>query len=161
MKKRVGSAKLNRSEVKETAQEWVGEMAERQRKQRGKWTTDLVKASGARVVGDADETSRDILARLRSGRSAEVGRLPVLRFLGRDSGCNSLPRPRCSDSETLSAAPGRREHDGQWALGLEGHPGGAIEGHVRTIFVMMPAIRRGHTWRRERRSERLRLTWWW
>lgn len=115
-------------------------------------------------MGAADVASRDILCRLRSEGSAEVGRLPVLRFFGRDSGCNSLPRPRSSGSGILSA-PGRVAEVSAGGSGHDGEDGKdetrEIEGQGwPTIFVLMSTMRLGHSWRRRRRR-RLRLgrTW--
>lgn len=54
--------------------------------------THLARASRSPEADDA--ASNDILTRPRSRGSAEAARLPVLRFLGRDNGCNVLPRPR-------------------------------------------------------------------
>jgi hypothetical protein len=68
---------------------------------------DLVRAeSGSRF--EADEKSKDIRYRLLSAAVAEVGsgeraRLPVLRFLGKDSAGKAFERPRSACSWSLSA----------------------------------------------------------
>jgi hypothetical protein len=64
---------------------------------------EVVLVSPSRSPGVGGVASKDILRRLRSAGSAEVGRFPVLRFLGSDSGCSSFPRPRSSPCELLSA----------------------------------------------------------
>lgn len=57
---------------------------------------NLVRASWSTI--DDEPASKDIRYRLRSvmARSVADARLPILRFLGSDSGCKTLPRPRSS-----------------------------------------------------------------
>lgn len=73
-------------------------------KGRGARSPHLVSVSLS--LGADDGASKDILIRPRSTGSAEVARLPVLRFLGRDSGCKVLPRPRSSSGAWDSASTG-------------------------------------------------------
>lgn len=67
--------------------------------------TNLARASYSKAA--VDGASKDMRYRLRSAvvPSAESARLPVLRFLGNDSGATSFPRP-LSSSPVLLSAPG-------------------------------------------------------
>lgn len=76
--------------------------------------------SGSAAAAAAAVASKDIRIRLRSvKRSSDSldmrSKLPVLRFLGSDSGETSLSRPRSSSPVWFSAPDEKKEaRQGQW-----------------------------------------------
>lgn len=82
-------------------------------KTRRRGGTNLVIGSWSMMP--ADEASKDIRYRLRSGGSADRCRFPVLRFLGNDRVCMALSCPLSSSRELLSV-PGKSDGHQSWRL---------------------------------------------
>lgn len=80
---------------------------------RRRWGTNLV--IGSWSMTPADEASKDIRYRFRSGGSADRCKFPVLRFLGNDRVCMARSCPLSSSLVVLSV-PGESDGHQSWRL---------------------------------------------